>query len=1182
MKKKLPFFLTLMCTVVAFGQTIQTPKIIPPVPTAQNFMRYGEIPVDYSTGIPNIEIPIYTIKGNKISLPISISYHASGIKVDDIASEIGLGWVLNCSGLISRTIRGNRDEADVALRTYYNSGQLYTDLNNKAYQYQCSSGSLTGAYNLQDFLRNKVSDVEDLMSDRYFFQIPGAGSGVFTYDYSVFNNKQNNAITLPYRPIKIKNNISTLNSFEITDENGTIYTFKTVYTGGGIISDWYLSNIVSADGTEEIKLNYVAQNQGIAYNRWDFVFQSSIENPQGMNCLPYDISASSSLSLSPVRQFTTPVLSTIESNNEIINFVYDTRSDFLYLKRLKEITVSSKDNPTVVKKKIQFSSKYFNSWDNVDKRLALDYITIFNPENSDTQKYAFKYNEVNKLPPYPENITNRRYSVDFWGYYNGINNISNLPSEFLPIASRNSYGGDRNASSDQATASAFMLQEIKYPTGGKTAFEFERHYADYLYTYKNTSGIAVNKGGYIGGFRVKKISNFKSDTDLNPEIKSYTYNGAVYLPPKQEYFSHDQRFTEVINIPGSTGVPDTSCWTDYQRKMVYSEPFFPMEVAPGLTIMYPSVTEVIGTSLSNAGKTIYKYSIPESAVDYYNNPEHPFQFESEFYYHPQHYDKGNYVPKLVDKEVYDSAGNKVYDEHNQYDNYFETTFNTGIKLSRTKIYDPNYFSANYALVSPCCYCSAPSTTCQAGGLCSPVVQDFLASVIAIDTKCYSKALLLTYTLRKTYNKLDSNKAISETINYQYNQQNLREKEVSKLNSSGENMITSYKYPNDFYSTYPYKTMVDKNIITPVIEQTTKNQGIQIQKIYNEYKNWGNNIIEPEFVKYQKDTQSTLENRIRFLSYDQKGNIISFKKEDDIPITYLYGYNKTLPIAEVKNANNIEQSTSQTEYLFSNMFVQPMSLNQNYTVGTFTVSQDKTVQISRDYVKNNDHEATFYISIYKSGFSLPQISDYLSTSQTDGSVSSSYFLPAGSYTIVMNVGYGGKSGPYQHDINFNLTSTVEQKLNIPFHTSFEEDTQAINTVYAKTGKKSHIGSYTINIPPASAGYSQVIVSYWGKTNVSSPWTYVENVLNTSNGFVYTVGSSYAYIDEVRMYPLEAHMTTFTYDSFFKTPTSIMKPDNSAEYYDYDGFGRLKEIYLKDTADAKSLLKSFNYNNKPFVQ
>jgi hypothetical protein len=89
MKNKLILGLIIFINVLCYSQKL--PQITPPSPTAQNFMRYGEIPVDYSTGVPNISIPIYTVKSKKLELPINISYHASGIKVNDIASEVGLG-----------------------------------------------------------------------------------------------------------------------------------------------------------------------------------------------------------------------------------------------------------------------------------------------------------------------------------------------------------------------------------------------------------------------------------------------------------------------------------------------------------------------------------------------------------------------------------------------------------------------------------------------------------------------------------------------------------------------------------------------------------------------------------------------------------------------------------------------------------------------------------------------------------------------------------------------------------------------------------------------------------------------------------------------------------------------------------------------------------------------------------
>lgn len=88
-----------------------------PSPEAYALMQYEAIPVSNYTGVPSVSIPIYTIRVGNYSLPISLNYHASGIKVAQEATWVGLGWSLSAGGAISRSICGNDDEFYYANRT---------------------------------------------------------------------------------------------------------------------------------------------------------------------------------------------------------------------------------------------------------------------------------------------------------------------------------------------------------------------------------------------------------------------------------------------------------------------------------------------------------------------------------------------------------------------------------------------------------------------------------------------------------------------------------------------------------------------------------------------------------------------------------------------------------------------------------------------------------------------------------------------------------------------------------------------------------------------------------------------------------------------------------------------------------------------------------------------------------
>ncbi|HEY0654990.1 MAG TPA: hypothetical protein VGD65_17755, partial [Chryseosolibacter sp.] len=103
----------LMGVLIVSNSTLaQSPfrEVIPPSPEVATLGKFGAIPVGYYTGIPRISVPLYEIKNGSLKLPISLAYHAAGVKVEEVASSVGLLWSLQANGIISRSVRGLPDD----------------------------------------------------------------------------------------------------------------------------------------------------------------------------------------------------------------------------------------------------------------------------------------------------------------------------------------------------------------------------------------------------------------------------------------------------------------------------------------------------------------------------------------------------------------------------------------------------------------------------------------------------------------------------------------------------------------------------------------------------------------------------------------------------------------------------------------------------------------------------------------------------------------------------------------------------------------------------------------------------------------------------------------------------------------------------------------------------------------
>lgn len=144
--------------------------------------------------------------------------------------------------------------------------------------------------------------------------------------------------------------------------------------------------------------------------------------------------------------------------------------------RLGELKIWSKntDGSFSVLKSYTLGEDYFVSATGTGKdryRLKLAGLTEKDGLGAAINAHSFYYEETAALP--------HRTSLaqDWWGYYNGqTGNTSLIASENVNFLGQGYVVGNANRNPNDLTMHAGMLRKIIYPTGGSTEFDFEPHY----------------------------------------------------------------------------------------------------------------------------------------------------------------------------------------------------------------------------------------------------------------------------------------------------------------------------------------------------------------------------------------------------------------------------------------------------------------------------------------------------------------------------------------------------------------------------------------------------------------------------------------------------------------------------------------------------------------------------------
>ncbi|NVJ64406.1 MAG: RHS repeat protein [Flavobacteriaceae bacterium] len=454
------------------GQEI--PNLIPPSPEAAAITSYANNNVSYYTGSAQIGVPIFEVQGNGLSVPISLNYTGSGgIRVEQVASWVGLGWTLNAGGVISRTIRGRKD-----------------DDNSNGYRFLSAipEANSTANYDLyEDFALGE----KDSEPDEFQYSFGG-------YSGSFYLQKDGGIFFKPISEIKVVPTYLSsgeIDKFDVIVPSGETYTFsvkesnrsKTIgstYTDNTYKTNaWYLSRITNNKGTDFI----------------DFVYSEHYTQNVTLSPLsakPGSASFDGSDILNVQVEQYVQLLDSIKSKQHLVVFEKSTsnRLDLSGAKYLKKIKVFDANGNAI--KNFRLDHSYFGPSGTVaenatpsnsayagsatgdfELRLKLNSVTECNASDNDClPPFEFQYYSSQYLP------SRYSYAQDHWGYYNGQSGNTTLEPEYRmkwnvtgnPTVQHQEFGS-ANREPSGAYAKAGMLTKVIYPTGGSTLYNYELH-----------------------------------------------------------------------------------------------------------------------------------------------------------------------------------------------------------------------------------------------------------------------------------------------------------------------------------------------------------------------------------------------------------------------------------------------------------------------------------------------------------------------------------------------------------------------------------------------------------------------------------------------------------------------------------------------------------------------------------
>lgn len=498
--------------------------------------------------------------------------------------------------------------------------------------------------------------------------------------------------------------------------------------------------------------------------------------------------------------------------------------DYVYNERRKLSLITERPgNPAIIPIYIHHPHGYF---------FLSHYEVPQSPTEGSIQEYHFNYNKSHPMP-----FDFVRAKTDSWGYFSGGTvSFSSTPSFKVKQPSL-------------TYTQAEVLEEIIYPTGGKSRFEYELNRYSKVVNPSHTD-LDVRSGD-SGGLRIKKMS-FLNQADSLLGIKRY-------------YYSEQRKTTEK-----SSGIAKTR---PLHEIIYYAD--------GGMNLILKSEGGFFA-EVTNLNSPDVGYScVIEEDIDGHGQSQgyvkHHFSNYGEDIYGMTHYDEPAVYSMLVGE-----GSTKPF---------------TSRSMERGKLLSKEYYDEDnqlkkkvnykYKEVAPGAFVTAHQNLLI---FCSDF-NDYTCAKVGTLTKTYTHACLVDSTTEVAY-VAPAGKKIVQYQAHEYGSHKLLSRVLSRT-SDGKDVSTDYSYAADEPGN---SWMKMSNVLTPVSRKMVRT-GTQLQG--EEYL-YGQSDGVP-YVQMMYKTNNNHKQRMYLVSrVDKYGNPIQIE-EQGVPVVLIWGAEGQRIIARIENA-----------------------------------------------------------------------------------------------------------------------------------------------------------------------------------------------------------------------------------------------------------------------------------------